>query len=67
MCFVYLEVFDRVPRNVLECAMRKDGIPEVLVRSVLSLYKEDMTRFRVSQELEVKMGGTNELCCGEWH
>ena len=32
MCFVELEkAFDRVPRNVLECAMRKKGIPEVLV------------------------------------
>ena len=28
------EAFDRVPRKVLEWAMRKKGIPEVLVRSV---------------------------------
>ena len=27
--------FDRVPKNVLECAMKK-GIPKVLVRSVMS-------------------------------
>ena len=38
MCFVDLEkVFDRVLRKVLEWAMRKKGISEVLVRSVTSL------------------------------
>ena len=40
MCFVDLEkAFDKVPRKVLEWAMRKKGIPEVLVRSVMSLYE----------------------------
>ena len=39
MCFVDLEKsFDRVPRKVFEWATRKKGIPEVLVRSVMSLY-----------------------------
>ena len=38
-CFVVLEVaFDRVPRKLLEWAMRKKGIPEDFVRSVMSLY-----------------------------
>ena len=39
VCFVYLEkALDRVPRKVLEWTMRKKGIPEDLVRSVMSLY-----------------------------
>ena len=40
--------------------MRKNEIPEVLVRSVMSLYREVKTRTRVdselSEELEVKVG-----------
>ena len=37
MCFVDLgKAFDRVPRKVIEWAMRKKGIPEDLVRSVMS-------------------------------
>ena len=39
MCFVDLEkAFDRVPRKVLERALRKKVMPDVLVRSVMSLY-----------------------------
>ena len=61
VCFVDLEkVFDRVPRKVLEWAMRKNGIPEVLVRSVMSLHEEVKTRVIVnselSEEFEVKVG-----------
>ena len=51
---------DRVPRKVFEWALRKKEIPEVFVRSVMSLYKGAKTRFRVdselSEELEVKVG-----------
>ena len=40
MCFVDLEkAYDTVPRKVMEWAMRKKGIPEVRVRSVMSLYE----------------------------
>ena len=40
MCFVDLEkVFVRVPRKVLEWALRKKEIPEVLVRSVKNLFE----------------------------
>ena len=60
MCFTDLEkAFDRVPRKVLEWAMRKKGIPEVMVRAVMSLYEGAKTRVRVrlelSEEFEVKV------------
>ena len=52
MCFVDLQkAFDRVLREVLEWAMRKKGIPEVLIRSVMSLYEGAKTRVRVDSEL----------------
>ena len=61
MCFVDLEkAFYRVPRQVLEWALRKKGIPDVLVRSVTSLDDGAKTRARVdselSEEFEVKVG-----------
>ena len=39
MCFVGLAL-DRVPSKVLEWAMRKKGIPEVFVISVMSCMSE---------------------------
>ena len=55
MCFVDLEkAFDRVPRKVLVWAMRKKRIPEVLVRSVMSLYEGARMRVRVDSELSEK-------------
>ena len=61
LCFVDLEkAFDRDPRKVLEWAMRKRGIPEAMVRAVMSLYEGAKTRVRVglelSEEFEVKVG-----------
>ena len=61
MCFVDLEkAFDRVPRKVMEWAMRKRGLPEQMVRAVMSLYKGAKTRVRVgsgmSEEFGVKVG-----------
>ena len=48
MCFVDLEkAFDRVPRKVMEWAMRKRGLPEAIVRAVTSLYEGARTRVRV--------------------
>ena len=57
MCFIDLEkAFDRVPRKVLEWAMRRIGIPEVMV---MSLYKGAKTRVKagleLSEEFEVKV------------
>ena len=61
MCFVDLEkAFDRVPRKVLEWAIKKKGLSEVLARSVMSLYEGANTRVRVdselSEEFDVKVG-----------
>ena len=54
------KAFDRVPRKVLKWAMRKRGIPEVMVRTVMSLYESAKTKARVglelSEKLEVKVG-----------
>ena len=54
------KAFNRVPRKVLEWTMRKKGIPEVLVRSVMSLYEGAKARVRVDSELsersKVKVG-----------
>ena len=52
MCFMDLEkAFDRVPRKVLEWAMRKKGIPEVLIRSAISLYEGPKTKVNMDCEL----------------
>ena len=61
MCFVDMEkAFDRVPRKVMEWAMRKKGLSEVIVRAVMGLYNGVKTRVRVgssySEEFEVKVG-----------
>ena len=48
------KAFCRVPRKVLGWAMRKKGIPKVLVRSVMSLYEGAKTRVRVDSELSDK-------------
>jgi hypothetical protein len=60
-CFVDLEkAFDRVPRSMIEFALRKKGIEEKLVRAVMRLFEGARTRVRVESELsdafEVKVG-----------
>ena len=51
MCFVDLEQdLDRVQRNVLEWTMRKNRMPEVLVRSVMRPYEGAKTTVRVDSE-----------------
>ena len=52
MCFVDLEkVFDRVPRRVMEWAMRKTGLLELLVKAVMSLYEGAETKVGVGSGL----------------
>ena len=52
MCFVDIEkAFDRVPRKVMEWAMGKKGLIEVIARAVMSLYHRAKTKVRVGFEL----------------
>ena len=45
MCFVDIEkAFDRIPRKVMQWAMRKKVLPEVIVRVVMSLYHTAKTK-----------------------
>ena len=54
MCFVDLEkAYSRVPTSLVEWAMRKKVVPEVLVRSVRSLYEGVKTIVRVDSEWSV--------------
>ena len=60
-CSVDLDkAFDRVPRRVIEWAMRKKGLPEILVKAVMSLYERAETKVRVgsglSEDFFVKVG-----------
>ena len=54
------KAFDSVPRKVLEWTLRKKGIPEVLVRSMISMCKRAKTKVRVdtvlSEEFAANMG-----------
>ena len=61
MCFVALEkAFYRVTRRVMKWAMRKKGLPEILVKAAMSLYEGAETKIRVgsglSEEFSVKVG-----------
>ena len=57
MCFVDLEkAFDRVPRKMMEWALRKKSLPEVLVKAVMSLHKGSRTKVRVGSGLSEEFG-----------
>ena len=52
LCFVDLEkAYDRVPRRVMEWAMRKKDLPEILVKAVTSLCEGAETKVRVGSGL----------------
>ena len=51
ICFVDIEkAFDRVPRNVIQWAMRKKGLPQVTVKAVMSLHHGAKTKIRVESK-----------------
>jgi hypothetical protein len=59
--FIDLEkAFDRVPRDVLQWALRKEGVEEWLVQAVMGMYRRSCTSVRVagglSEKFEVKVG-----------
>ena len=59
--FVDLEkAFDRVPRDVIRWALRKQGVPERLINLVMALYKEAKSRVKTvagtSEEFEIRVG-----------
>ena len=55
MCFVNLEkVFDRVPRRVMQWALRKKGLPEILVKTVMSLYEGSKKKVKIGSEFSEK-------------
>ena len=59
--FVDLEkAFDRVPRKVVEWALRKEGVSEWMIKAVMTTYYEAKTAVKVeqglSEEFEVKVG-----------
>ena len=61
ICFVDLKkAFDRVPRKVIEWALRKKLVPERLVQAVMSMYKGAKKRVKVggghSEEFDVGVG-----------
>ena len=51
MRFVDIEkAFERIPRKMMEGAMKKKGLPEIIVRAVMSLYHGAKTKVRVGSE-----------------
>ena len=59
--FVDLEkAFDRVPREVVKWALRKERVPEALISAVMATYKGAKTAVKVgcgmSEDFEVKVG-----------
>ena len=68
MCFVELEkAFDRVPRRVMQWAMRKKRLPEILVKAVTSLYEGAEKKLELDwvcrKNFLGKLVYTNDLCC----
>ena len=52
----YIHVVQLLVAFMLEWAMRKKGIPEILVRSVMSLYEGANTMVRMDYELSKEFG-----------
>ena len=56
MCFADIEkAFDRVPQKLIEKAMRTKDLPEVNVRTVMSLYRGAKAKVRVGSKLSEEL------------
>ena len=66
MCFLDLKkAFDRVPKRVMQWELRKKGLPEILVKGVMSLYEGSKTKVKVGSEFSrIFCSGwcTSEIC-----
>ena len=67
MCFVDIDkAFDRVPRKVMEWAMRKKDLPDVIVRAVMSHYCSAKAKVRgelqLSKEFLVQVDENKRIC-----
>ena len=68
MCFIDMEkAFDKSAKKVIEWAMRKKGLSEVMVRAVMILYDGAKTRVRVNLHIQRNMNQKlvyiKDLCC----
>ena len=71
MCFVDIEkAFDRVPRKVMEWAMIKNDLLEVIVKAVMSLYQGQKRKFEWNfsylKNSWYKLMCIRDLCCCHW-
>ena len=67
MCFVDLEkAFDRVPRKVIEWALRKEGVNEILVGAVMRLYEGGKTRVKVTLISVSRLARCSSLILVPW-
>ena len=56
----FREGFDRVPKRVIQWALKKKGLPEILVKALMSLYEGSKRKVKVgsefSEEFSVAVG-----------
>ena len=45
-----VKTFDKVSRRVMQWTLRKKGLPEILVKAVINLYKSSKTKVKVGSE-----------------
>ena len=60
MCFMDLKkVFDRVPRRIMQWVLRKKGLPEILMKAVMSWYEDSKRKVEVTSEFK-------RILCSSW-